>query len=673
MTKITLISKNQNGNRSYKTLAPDKFAENIRSGAYNDEPQTAVCFAAQWQRRSGHLRMKEYNALVLLEIDNLPERRVAEQVRNMAAQMPYTLLAYVAEGGRDVKIVCRIRPVDGEAADSAETRTRLHVNGFAKLHFIYSGHLQMTLENREPAMDSSCSVGADKDVFFNDKAETMIVSTLDEPLTRHIPATNKRKGGVPLLPGMDLHGSEAMAFESCLSQAYDSLHLKAYEPAQMTHALASALAESCRKCGLPKMSALHFCRFKRWYEENTLLVDTIFDNAYMEDELPFTPETAMRGNQLLAMKTENFINSHYELRKNVLTDVIQYRDRKTYHYDWQDITEEKLNEITFKALKGGVGAKDKDVKRFIQNTMVERFDPIEEWLFRLPKWDGTDRVAQLTDSIPTDDAAWKPFLHTWLLSMVAHWLGKDTSHGNALMPVLIGYQGCGKTTFCTSLLPREMRDYFSDKVNLKSDTTIQLALSRYALINIDEFDQIKKSQQPLLKFLISTADAKMRLPLASHIIERRRYASFIATTNTAQPLVDPTGSRRFVCIRVTGEIRSLADIDLPQLYAQLYSEINSGMRYWLDKEETALLEQHNRQFMCVEGLQDIICTFFRAPKPGETGKEYNIAEIMQIIKEKLPNFKANEVSARQIGAKLAIIGAPSKRKSSHFVYELVEK
>ncbi len=673
MTKITLISKKQNGDRMYKTVSFDKYVENVRSGVYRGEPQMAVCFAAQLHKRNGNVKVKEYNELVLLEIDNLSELKAAERVRDMAAQLPYTLLAYVTEDGRNVKIVCCIKSVDNESVDSDETRKRFHTNGFAKLHFIYSAHMQMTLENREPTMDSSCSVGVDKDVFFNAKAEAMVVSVHDEPIATHYHDALGNRNGVKLLPGMDRYKSEALAFESALSQAYDSLHMKTYEPEQMTHALASALAESCRKCGLPKMSALHFCRFKRWYEENTLLVDTIFDNAYMEDELPFSPETAMRGSQLLAMKTENFINSHYELRKNVLTDVIQYRDRKTYHYDWQDISEEKLNEITFKALKGGVGSKDKDVKRFIQNTMVAQFDPIQDWLFRLPKWDGVDRVALVVDSIPTDDAAWKPFLHTWLLSMVAHWLGKDTFHGNALMPVLIGYQGSGKTTFCKSLLPLEMRDYFSDKVNLKSDTTIQLALSRYALINIDEFDQVKKGEQPLLKFLISSADAKMRLPQSGHIVERRRYASFIATTNSARPLVDPTGSRRFICIKVTDDLKSLADIDLAQLYAQLYSEINSGMRYWLDKEETALLEQHNSQFMCVEGLQDIICSLFRAPKPGEKGKEYTTAEIMQIIKKKLPNFKADEVTARKIGAKLDILKPPTRRTGSYYVYELIEK
>ncbi len=667
MKKLTIISKKQD-NYSYNCISLDTFVSNLRSGTFANEKQKQICFAAQWQKRSGYPKLKEYNALVLLEIDNLPDRQMAEQVRDLAAQIPYTMVAYVGSDERSVKIACPAKPIEGMALDSEETMNRIQTNAFAKLHFIYTNQLQMNVENREPTLMSACSIGADKDAFYNENAVAMIINPQDSPLSRPTPIN---KNGVKLLPGMNQYGSEAMAFESCLAQAYDQLRAKPFEPDYQAHALASAIAEHCQKCGLPKMTALHFCRFKRWYIDNKLIVNTIFDNAYAEEELPFNPEKAMRGNQLLALKTENFVNSHYELRKNVLTDVIQYRDKKSYFYDWEDITDQKLNEITFKALKSGVGAKDKDIKRFIDSSMVKAFDPIADWLMSLPKWDGTDRVAQLADSIPTDNDTWKPFLHTWLLSMVAHWLGKDPVHGNAMMPVLIGYQGCGKTNFCNSLLPRELSEYTSNKVDLKSDTSIQLALSRYALINIDEFDQVKKGQQALLKFLISTSNAKMRLPLASQITERRRYASFIATTNFLQPLVDPTGSRRFICIKVTDQIKSLNDFNLPQLYAQLQAEVSEGARYWLNQEETQILESHNSQFMHVEGLQEIICNMFRIPKPEETGKKYTTTDIMAIIKQKLPNFKTDVGNAKNIGTILSNMKVAKKRTSAGYVYELV--
>ena len=83
---------------------------------------------------------------------------------------------------------------------------------------------------------------------------------------------------------------------------------------------------------------------------------------------------------------------------------------------------------------------------------------------------------------------------------------------------------------------------------MKNDNDIFLAMSGYALINIDEFDAMSKSQQPILKYLISKNDVKFRPPYGKVMEERQRFASFIATTNNRRPLVDPTGSRRFICV-----------------------------------------------------------------------------------------------------------------------------
>ena len=69
--------------------------------------------------------------------------------------------------------------------------------------------------------------------------------------------------------------------------------------------------------------------------------------------------------------------------------------------------------------------------------------------------------------------------------MVAHWKGIDRNHGNAIVPMLIGDQGCGKTAFCGIILPEELRDYYNDKIDFKNDTAINLGLTSFALINID--------------------------------------------------------------------------------------------------------------------------------------------------------------------------------------------
>ena len=55
-----------------------------------------------------------------------------------------------------------------------------------------------------------------------------------------------------------------------------------------------------------------------------------------------------------------------------------------------------------------------------------------------------------------------------------------------------------------------------------------------------------------------------------------------------KPLVDPTGSRRFVCVGVTGNINFEDNLEHEQLYAQALHQFNfkskrttQHMEYWL--------------------------------------------------------------------------------------------
>ena len=65
----------------------------------------------------------------------------------------------------------------------------------------------------------------------------------------------------------------------------------------------------------------------------------------------------------------------------------------------------------------------------------------------------------------------------------------------------------------------------------------------------------------------------LRKPHGRSVLELQRYASFIGTSNQKDLLTDPSGSRRFICIEVTGKIDTKRPIDYEQLYAQAIHEI----------------------------------------------------------------------------------------------------
>lgn len=195
--------------------------------------------------------------------------------------------------------------------------------------------------------------------------------------------------------------------------------------------------------------------------------------------------------------------------------------------------------------------------------------------------------------------------------MTAHWRGLDRQHGNSTSPLLVGAQGYRKSTFCRILLPPELRFGYTDSIDFKSKQDAERSLGRFFLINIDEFDQISVSQQGFLKHLLQKPVANLRKPYGTAIQEIRRYASFIGTSNQKDLLTDPSGSRRFICIEVTGPINTNVIINYRQLYAQAMTAISQGERYWLDDTDEAILKQSNQEFEQPTPLEQLFLCHFR--------------------------------------------------------------
>ena len=389
-----------------------------------------------------------------------------------------------------------------------------------------------------------------------------------------------------------------------------------------THLILTRLAGYCQESGLAMAVAQRFTMFSHSLGREPDVVKKVFENAYRDEhEKKYRqrknithPMKHIPAETLMMMKVDMFLNANYELRKNVMRGVAEYRFRTGYGFSYQDLTEEARNSITMKALSQGVKCWDKDINRYVNSNDIQLYEPMTDFLDHLPKWDGKDRVEPLARRIKTDYKEWPYLFHIWMRSMVAMWRGKGQLTGNALVPILIGRQGCGKTSFCRILLPRDQREYYNDRINFKNEHDLNLGLTSFALINLDEFDKITQRQQIVLKYLVSTSDLKYRPPYGKAYSSHRRYASFIGTTNESTPLTDPSGSRRFICVNVEGDIDFETPIDYPQLYAQLEYEVSQQrLRYHLTREEEHALMEHNLRYQKVSQLGEQLLSLFEKP------------------------------------------------------------
>ena len=710
MTRVTII-KRAGSKETLRLKTIEELAETIRQGEFREQVQylrqyyplyvgersaegelegfedytkalPRIVFALEQENRQGQRTTLSYTGLVLLEVNNLTGREEAEAIRQGAAELPQTLMAFVGADGQSVKIVCKASPLPLQERGEAEqlptdpaTVALFHENLYERARLIYNGQLGVTIEKLEPLTTRICYMSSDAGVYYNPDAAS-IFAKAEKPTEQ----TLRRASKQPLSDDHDQYISMHTAYEFNMTKALDETTGIDDEDLRR-HSVLTLLAQYCLETGIPMGVAQHLTRLRSWLNSDPMLVNKTFENVYRDEHLQKMARKRgialtrhMSPEALLTMKINTFLTENYDLRKNVMRGVAEYRPRTGIGFSYQDLTEEARNSITMRALELGIRCWDKDIRRFVNSEDITPYDPINEWLERLPQWDGKDRVTPLAQRIPTDNETWPHLFHLWMRSMVAMWLGKGQLTGNALVPLLIGRQGCGKSSFCRILMPREVMDYYNDRINFKNESDLNLGLTSFALINLDEFDKITQRQQIVLKYLLSTADLKYRPPYGKAYSQHRRYASFIGTTNEMHPLTDPTGSRRFICTLITGDIDFQTPVDHQQLYAQLKAEISQGERYWLTKDEERQLMEHNLVYQQLNGLGEMLMSVIQKPRDDE-GEWMTLKELSELLKHHFKGYKEEASSFQKIGS---ILSRPeykfeSRRTNGGMLYLIKKK
>ena len=370
---------------------------------------------------------------------------------------------------------------------------------------------------------------------------------------------------------------------------------------------------------------------------------------------------------------EQFLNDNYRLRRNMLSGKVEFKMRAEVTADYRPLTQEALNSIIIRALREGLDEEcnpKADITMYVNSEEVRMYNPVLDFLNDLPKWDGQNHVAKLFSRIPGLSSEQLAFLAVWLRSTVAHWLQLDTMHGNEVVPVLIGAQGCGKTTFLRRLLPCQLREYYLDHLNLSNKFDKEMALTNNLLVNLDELEAIRPSQHATLKQTLSKNKVNGRPIFGKAQDDRPRYASFVSTTNNPHPLTDATGSRRYICMTIPkGQlIDNAGDIDYEQLYAQVLYEIRElNAPYWFNNEEVTRIQQLNLAYMQQKDIAEMVKVCFRKPKEGEKVKSMNTTEMLEIIRDAYPNVTVSTKTKVELGRALVALDY-ERKEHSHVAY-----
>lgn len=634
-----------------------------------------IFFSAELQRENDGQVMKTYNGLVLLSVEGLTDAREAAALRDKVSRLPQTMIAFVGSSAKTVKILVPFARPDHTLPQTVEQARVFHAHAYRWAVNFYQGQLlgeKRTITLRKPKPDESCRFSYDPGLYFAPDAYPILIEQpLDMPTETTYRETVQAETD-PLqrmLPGYERSKIISTLFETSLSAALGEVN--DYNEGEDMKPLLTELARNCFRSGVPEEEVAGWTLMHFAARIDELLIRQTIHNVYVVEK-HFGESPCISRCQTIAVRTDEFMTRRYEFRFNTMTSGVEYRERKTFCFDFLPITERILNTIAVNALNEGLDLWDRDVKRWINSSRVPVFSPVDDFLYYTPRWDGKDRIRGLASYVPCDNPHWPDFFHRWFLSMVAHWQGMDKKYANSVSPLLVGPQGCGKSTFCRNILPPDKRVYFTDSIDFGSKRDAELSLTRFMLINIDEFDQISTNHQGFLKHILQKPVVNTRKPHQSTVLELRRYASFFATSNHNDLLTDPSGSRRFICINVTGKIRNDAVINYDQLYAQAVAEIRRGERYYFSSEEEALMIEGNRDFELRNPVEQLLQQYYRAAVEGEPCESLLAVEILERLQKK-SGIKLSATTIVHFGRVLRRMDIPCKKMKNGNFYQVVER
>ena len=531
------------------------------------------------------------------------QRQLVRQWQQAVQQVPYTLLAYRSLDRRELFVVVRMAPADGREPKDVDEYQRLMCAAQQQAAAIYRAMADCPLACCDVSVESACPMSFDAQLTYRPEALPMPVvlkDTANDPDVRLYD-----DGSISHAPAADDRERMRLEYLTCLRCALESTPDEGGDEAVLT-----TLANYCRQARLEEEPCI-VRTLRQWrFEQQEDLVRKVFRAAYA---VPYKGKaiTLMNRKELIARTIRDFFNRRYQLRFNEVKQLVEFRPNDGNYQPWQPLGDRELKRIAFEEmLEGGEGWMI-DIELYVHSSLVRRYNPIREFLYHVGEWDGSRNYSEeYANRLKTSYERWPHFFHRWLLAMVAQALGMNRDYGNSMVPLLIGPQAMKKSTFCKNILPYSLREYYMDDIKLDNAEQVERVLGRMWLVNIDEYNSKTEREQAKVKRLLTEKDVQVRKMRSDQYTMTQRLCSFIATTNDRHPLTDPTGSRRYLCVEMTGQADMGGQVNYRQMYAQAVWELEHGEQYWFDNADEQEIVRHNEQYQLVSSLEDALNSIF---------------------------------------------------------------
>ena len=355
-------------------------------------------------------------------------------------------------------------------------------------------------------------------------------------------------------------------------------------------------------------------------------------------------------------KAEVWLNQNYDFRGDVISKLPQMKKKKTSQ--WIDLNTDTLyREIQHAKIKFTF---DK-LKSLLKSDFVEDFNPFEDYFNNLPEWDGKDHIKHLASFIKTDN-------HDFFCDMLEKALVRNIAcalipdyYNRIVFTFISETQEIGKSWLINFINPFRSR-YYTDEP-LKDNKDSRFALTENFIYNLEELDQLNKTEVGHLKATISTRGVKDRVPYGTHKVYYPRCCSFWGSTNRREFLIDDKNTR-WLCFYVSDIdwIGYSEHINIHDVWAQAWHLFNKkGYEYNLSHNEAQKRDALNEEYRVIDYEQSIISKHF------ETGNYDNFmsnADIMRKMVELTDNKVKLNTNPQKLGRLLSQLGYERTRSGN---------
>lgn len=614
-----------------------------------------------------------YNALVVLDIDKITKEKLTESKEKLA-ENEFVFAAFTSPSGNGLKIFVKV------STDKTE-----HKETFLKLQEYFENLLQLEIDKSGKDITRLCFFSYDPELYLNENSkEFSVIESREQPeIEKPAPTPSTQ------LPASD---------------NYDALYAHCIQFTEKKYQFVEGsrnyfvftLANNLNRKGVPESLALGYILAD--YDYNTQEVMTAVKSAYQNssehgtDQFQPKNKSAKSAQSASAKKNsgessvttshdgtmtldeeeepalidklENFLNNRYKFRYNEVLGKLEYR--RVNGKVWKYITDFKENSILREIQKAKVRCSINSLRNLLHSDFCEMYDPFKDYFENLPEYSGDkDYIEELALTITTTKPdLWKECFKKWFVAMVACVL--DEKQINQTVIVFSGKQGLGKTTWIEKLMPRELKQYiFSGTVNPNNKDTL-IHLAECMLINLDELENLNRTEIGSLKELITKTHIRMRKAYGHNNENMPRRASFAGSVNTAQFLNDTTGSRRFLCFELEN-IEYQHQVDINLCYAQALKLYKDGFRHWFNQEEIKDINANNEQYQLMSPEEELLLTWFE-PATRETANAFLNASQIAVRLATVANINVTDGTVNKLGKALKKHGFIRIVRNKSYVY-----